>query len=98
MEILKIFILKKIHEKFDEKEISKAKLKYFLCSSLRIEKNIVLDVISKLEIEGFIIKNEDNNKYRLCNNIEEFIERRIKENHLIIHEQKYKKEDNPKFK
>ncbi len=94
MELLKIFILKKIHERFGKEEISQPEMKNFLCSSLRIEKQIVLDVISKLEIDGCIIKNKESKKYRLMKDIEDFIERKIRENHLIITDQKYNNKDN----
>lgn len=91
MELLKIFILKKINEKFGKEEISQPELKHFLCSSLRIEKQIALDVIVQLEVENLIIKKPENNKYLLHENIESYIEKEQNKNHLIIHNKKYKK-------
>lgn len=90
MEILKIYLLDKLYNRFGLEIAKPHEIRGYIYSHLKISKQYASDILIELEREGILIKKEDN-KYHLMENIKDYIDRIVREHHLINNKYKHKK-------
>lgn len=90
MELLEIYVLNKLFEKFGERVASEKRLKLYLCSGLRLNRDVAENILHKFKKEGFLIKQELG-EFRFRDNIKKIYEKEINKENLIRKKEKFRK-------
>lgn len=81
MEVLKVFILKSLNEKYSNTQFSYTQIRDYVHKAYRIPKNITDDVLTRLINEGYIIKNSPC-VYKLNSNVMDYVTTFLEKSHL----------------